>query len=77
MIYLVAFVSLWTQISGLIGHDGILPADQFMSAAAQQCDLQGIGLDRYYLAADVVLVQFIRRLSAFPMRGRNRAGASC
>ena len=42
VIYLIAFVSLWTQISGLIGHDGILPTDQFMSAVAQQCDQQGI-----------------------------------
>jgi hypothetical protein len=49
VIYLIAFVSLWTQISGLIGHNGILPADQFMSGAAQQCDQQGIALDRYYL----------------------------
>ncbi len=49
LIYLIAFVSLWTQISGLIGHDGILPADQYMSAAGQQCDLQGVGLDRFRL----------------------------
>jgi predicted DCC family thiol-disulfide oxidoreductase YuxK len=49
VIYLVAFVSLWTQISGLIGHNGILPAAQFMSGAGQQCDRQEIGLDRYYL----------------------------
>jgi predicted DCC family thiol-disulfide oxidoreductase YuxK len=48
-IYLVAFVSLWTQISGLIGHDGILPADQFMSAVKQQCNAQGIGLARFHL----------------------------
>ena len=49
VVYLVAFVSLWTQISGLIGHDGILPAGQFMSAARQQCDAQGIGLERFHL----------------------------
>ena len=47
LIYLIAFISLWTQISGLIGHDGILPAGRFMSAARQQCDLQGVGLDRF------------------------------
>ena len=40
---------MWTQIGGLIGHDGILPADQFMTAAQQQCDLQDIGLDRFHL----------------------------
>ena len=49
VIYLIAFASLWTQITGLIGHNGILPADQFMSGASQQCDRQGLGLDRYYL----------------------------
>ena len=49
LIYLIAFVSLWTQITGLIGHNGILPTDKFMSATRQQCDLQGIGLDRFHL----------------------------
>ena len=49
VIYLVAFISLWTQISGLIGHNGILPAGQFMSAVKQQCDAQGIGLERFHL----------------------------
>ena len=47
LIYLIAFVSLWTQISGLIGHDGILPTDRFMPAVQQLCDRQGIGLDRF------------------------------
>ncbi|HTX23006.1 MAG TPA: lipase maturation factor family protein [Candidatus Aquilonibacter sp.] len=49
VIYLVAFISFWTQTTGLIGHDGILPTDQFMSAVQQQCDAQGIGLNRYHL----------------------------
>lgn len=49
VIYLIAFVSLWTQIAGLMGHNGILPVDQFMSGIQQACDSQGIGLDRYYL----------------------------
>ena len=48
-IYLVAFVSLWTQINGLIGHNGILPASQFMSAVRQQCDAQDLGLARFHL----------------------------
>ena len=48
-IYLVAFISLWTQISGLVGHNGVLPADQFMSAVTQQCDAHGIGLERFHL----------------------------
>jgi lipase maturation factor 1 len=49
LIYLVAFVSLWMQISGLIGHNGILPAGQFMSDLKQQCDARGIGLERFHL----------------------------
>ncbi|HXB57963.1 MAG TPA: lipase maturation factor family protein [Candidatus Acidoferrales bacterium] len=49
VIYLVAFISLWTQISGLIGHNGILPEDRFMSAVRQACDEQGIGMDRFRL----------------------------
>jgi predicted DCC family thiol-disulfide oxidoreductase YuxK len=49
VIYLIAFVSLWTQIIGLIGHNGIIPVDQYMSAAKQQCDAQGIGLERYHI----------------------------
>ncbi|HUA68453.1 MAG TPA: lipase maturation factor family protein, partial [Candidatus Saccharimonadales bacterium] len=49
VIYLIAFVSLWTQIRGLIGHDGILPTNNFIAAARQQCDLQGIGLERVHL----------------------------
>jgi predicted DCC family thiol-disulfide oxidoreductase YuxK len=49
VIYLVAFVSLWMQISGLIGHNGIMPTDQFMSAVKQQCDARGIGVERFHL----------------------------
>ena len=50
VIYLVAFISAkWTQISGLIGHNGILPAGQFMSTVKQQCDAQGIGLERFHM----------------------------
>lgn len=49
LIYLIAFVSLWTQISGLIGHNGILPTDQFMSAVKQECAARGLGLERFHL----------------------------
>jgi predicted DCC family thiol-disulfide oxidoreductase YuxK len=49
VIYLIAFVSLWTQISGLIGHNGILPTDRFMAAVGAQCDAQGIGPERIHL----------------------------
>jgi hypothetical protein len=33
IVYLIAFWSLGVQIRGLIGHDGILPADQYMAGA--------------------------------------------
>lgn len=49
VLFFCAFVSLWTQIGGLIGHDGILPAGQFMSAIKQECDVQGIGVERFSL----------------------------
>lgn len=47
LVYLTAFLSLWTQIGALIGQNGILPADQFMQAMRQQADRQQIGLARY------------------------------
>lgn len=48
LIYLVAFISLWTQITGLIGHNGVLPVDQYIAAVKQQFDLLGFGMDRYH-----------------------------
>ncbi|MDE0043894.1 MAG: lipase maturation factor family protein, partial [Candidatus Poribacteria bacterium] len=42
VIYLIAFLSLWTQIDGLIGSNGILPAEQYLNAVREQ-----IGLERY------------------------------
>ncbi len=35
-IYLIAFVSFWAQMKGLIGSHGILPAEIFMHAAHEQ-----------------------------------------
>ena len=43
-IYLIAFLSLWVQIHGLIGSNGILPAEQYVAAVRQQ-----IGTEGYYL----------------------------
>lgn len=42
VIYLIAFLSLWTQVDGLMGSDGILPAEQYLNAIRDQ-----VGLDRY------------------------------
>jgi len=49
VIWLVAFLSLGMQVHGLIGHNGILPVDQYLPTIKQQCDAQGIGLERYRL----------------------------
>jgi len=49
LIYLVAFVSLWVQIIGLVGSNGILPANSAMETMRQRADAQHLGLDRYHL----------------------------
>jgi predicted DCC family thiol-disulfide oxidoreductase YuxK/uncharacterized membrane protein YphA (DoxX/SURF4 family) len=49
LIYLVAFVSLWMQITGLMGHNGILPVDQFMPAVKEWCRDMSIGYERFHL----------------------------
>ncbi len=36
LVYLIAFVSLWSQVHGLIGSNGILPAVDFLEAAREQ-----------------------------------------
>jgi lipase maturation factor 1 len=36
LVYLIAFVSFWVQIDGLIGSNGILPVREFLSAAHEQ-----------------------------------------
>ena len=42
VIYLIAFVSLWTQMGGLIGSHGILPVQPLLQAAREQ-----LGPERY------------------------------
>ena len=49
IIYLIAFVSLWTQVIGLVGANGILPAANTMNIMRRQADAQQIGADRYHL----------------------------
>jgi predicted DCC family thiol-disulfide oxidoreductase YuxK len=49
IIYLFAFLSLGMQVQGLIGPDGILPADHFLSMVKAECDIRGIGVERYGL----------------------------
>jgi predicted DCC family thiol-disulfide oxidoreductase YuxK len=43
-IYLIAFISLWLQIDGLIGEHGILPIGQHLQLAKEQ-----LGTDAYFL----------------------------
>ncbi len=44
VIYLIAFVSLWTQISGLVGSNGMYPVKDFLQVVREQ-----IGIERYWL----------------------------
>ncbi len=36
LVYLVAFISLWVQIDGLVGENGISPVNQFLPAVHQE-----------------------------------------
>ena len=36
LVYLIAFLSLWSQIQGLIGQQGLLPAERFFKMAREQ-----------------------------------------
>ncbi|PYJ71699.1 MAG: hypothetical protein DME75_07040 [Verrucomicrobia bacterium] len=44
VIYLIAFVSLWVQVDGLIGSDGVSPVDQFLPAVREQLGRQAYSL---------------------------------
>ena len=44
LVYLIAFVSLWVQIDGLVGSSGMSPVSQFLPAVRQQ-----FGTDAYFL----------------------------
>src|SRR5262249_47416651 len=45
----VAFISLWTQIIGLVGENGILPAKVAMENLQQRAASANIGLERFHL----------------------------
>jgi len=36
LIYLVAFASLYVQLKGILGHNGIMPIDRYMDALRQR-----------------------------------------
>src|SRR6185295_10451346 len=49
VVYLFAFWSLATQIIGLVGHDGILPASDYMAQVREIAARNGLGLERFRL----------------------------
>lgn len=46
-IFLIAFFSLWVQVHGLIGEQGVLPAKQLIANADQFFDQNNVGISRY------------------------------
>ena len=44
LVYLIAFISLWVQIEGLAGSQGILPAASYLEAVSRS-----VGAQRYWL----------------------------
>ena len=48
IIYLLAFLSLWTQITGLVGSSGRAPVAVTLAAAKLNFAAQNIGWDRYH-----------------------------
>ena len=42
LVYLIAFVSFWVQIDGLIGANGILPVSQYLDGARAQVGSQAV-----------------------------------
>ena len=44
VIYLIAFVSLWVQVDGLVGSNGMSPVNQFLSAVRGQVGPRAYGL---------------------------------
>jgi hypothetical protein len=42
VIWLIAFLSLWVQVKGLIGPDGLLPAGEFLNAAHESLGAEAL-----------------------------------
>jgi predicted DCC family thiol-disulfide oxidoreductase YuxK/uncharacterized membrane protein YphA (DoxX/SURF4 family) len=49
LIYLIAFASLWMQLDGLIGSQGIVPAQDLMAAVKKTASEQHLGLALVHL----------------------------
>ena len=52
VIYLIAFLSLWPQLRGLIGPQGILPAQDLLAAARRQ-----LGGERFHLVPTLFWIE--------------------
>jgi lipase maturation factor 1 len=44
LIYLIAFISLWTQIHGLVGTKGIIPVEMYLANAKAQIGLRAVSV---------------------------------
>jgi len=53
LIYLCAFASLWQQLPGLIGNDGIEPVSRTLRAI----ETQALGIQKYFSVPHALLVQ--------------------
>ena len=49
LIYLIAFLSFWTQMDGLIGSRGIVPAGELMAVDKAELAQAHAGLERFHL----------------------------
>ena len=49
LIYLIAFLSLAVQVTGLLGEDGIVPARLTMDSVQQQATAAHLGWDKFHL----------------------------
>jgi hypothetical protein len=73
IVYFAAFASLFTQVLGLVGHEGILPAPAYMDAIRAFVADQHIGLDRFRLFPTLTWLNasdtFLRGMCAAGMAG--------
>jgi predicted DCC family thiol-disulfide oxidoreductase YuxK/uncharacterized membrane protein YphA (DoxX/SURF4 family) len=49
LIYLIAFLSFWTQMDGLIGSRGVVPASELMAVDRAELAQAHAGLERFHL----------------------------
>jgi len=64
VIYLIAFVSLWVQVDGLVGSNGISPVNQFLPAVRGQVGPDAYGLLPtlcWFNSSDLFLHFFLRQ----------------